>query len=344
MAADESSDRPVTIYEVARAAEVSPSTVSRTFTRPGRVSVRTADHVRAVAAELGYRDDTPYRAKSAARNHAIALAVTDATNPFNSAILRSAANHANKAGYTMVMMDAQESVAQERSNFDRILPQVDGVIIASSLMSDTVLRSVAKTHPLVILNRYVGGLPSVVPDTSHGMKQAIAHLLQLNHNTVHYLAGPDSSWISGMRWLAIRAAAASMGFTAHRVGPILPSVEGGAAAASQVIARRATAVICYNDLMAMGLTRALTHKGYSIPSDLSIIGCDNIFASDLVMPALTTIAAPIGVLGDTAVKHILAMLVGAKAQLSAPITIPVRLIVRESTGACPVKRLHLSRA
>ena len=238
----------------------------------------------------------------------------------------------------MLLMDAQESIARERANLDRMLPLVDGLVVASSRMSDTVLRSVAKSHPVVVLNRYVGGLPSVVPDTSHGMKQAVAHLLQLGHSTVHYLAGPDASWISGMRWLSVRAAAASMGFTAHRVGPVVPTVEGGASAVNQIIARRATAVICYNDLTAMGLMRALTQKGYSIPGDLSLIGCDNIFSSDLVTPSLTTIAAPMGVLGDTAVKHIVAMLNGAKPQLVTPITIPVKLMVRNSTGPHPGKR------
>jgi len=300
--------------------------------------VRTADHVRSVAAEMGYREDTIFRPIVTTRHHTIGLAVADITNPFYFGILRGAEAQAAKSDYTMLLMDAQESIARERANLDRMLPLVDGLVVASSRMSDTVLRSVAKSHPVVVLNRYVGGLPSVVPDTSHGMKQAVAHLLQLGHSTVHYLAGPDASWISGMRWLAVRAAAASMGFTAHRVGPVLPTVEGGASAASQIIARRATAVICYNDLTAMGLMRALKQKGYSVPGDISIIGCDNIFSSDLVTPALTTIAAPMGILGDTAVKHIVAMLGGTKPQAAAPITIPVKLVVRNSTGPCPGKR------
>jgi len=287
---------------------------------------------------MGYREDSIFRPTVTSRHRTIGLAIADVTNPFYFGILRGAEAQANKADYTMLLMDSQESMSRERTNLDRMMPLVDGLIVASSRMSDTVLRSVAKSHPVVMLNRYVSGLPSVMPDTSHGMKQAIAHLLQLGHSSVHYLAGPDASWISGMRWLSIRTAAASMGFTAHRVGPVLPTVEGGISAASQIIARRATAVICYNDLIAMGLMRALHQQGYAVPRDISLIGCDNIFSSDLVTPSLTTIAAPMGVLGDTAVKHIIAMLNGAKPQLSAPITIPVKLMVRNSTGSCPTKR------
>jgi len=338
---DTAADRSATIYEVAAAAGVSPSTVSRTFSRPGRVSVRTADHVRAVAADMGYREDSIFRPILTTRRHTIGLAVADVTNPFYFGILRGAEAQANKSGYTMLLMDAQESVAKERNNLDRMLPLVDGLIVASSRMSDTVLRSAAKSHPVMVLNRYVGGLPSVAPDTSHGMKQAVAHLFQLGHTSVHYLAGPDASWISGMRWLSVRSAAASMGLTAHRVGPAVPTVEGGAAVAKQIIDRRATAVICYNDLTAIGLMKALLHKGYSIPGDISLIGCDNIFSSDLVTPALTTIAAPMAVLGNTAVKHIVAMLNGAKPQSAAPITIPVKLIVRHSTGPCPASATAL---
>ncbi|MDR2931396.1 MAG: LacI family transcriptional regulator [Propionibacteriaceae bacterium] len=335
---DENVERPVTIYEVAAAAKVSPSTVSRTFSRPGRVSVRTADHVRAIATKMGYREESIFRPVLATRHRTIGLAVSDVTNPFYFGILRGAESQATKADYTMVLMDAQESVTHERDNLDRMLPLVDGLIVASSRMSDTVLRSVAKSHPVVVLNRYVGGLPSVIPDTAHGMKQAIAHLLQLGHSSVHYLAGPDASWISGMRWLSAREAAASMGFSIHRLGPVLPTVEGGASAVEQVIARKATAVICYNDLTAMGLIRQLSRRGRSVPETVSIIGCDNIFSSDLITPSLTTIAAPMGVLGDTAVKNIVAMLGGARPLATGPITIPVKLMVRRSTGACPIPR------
>jgi len=336
----EIAERPVTIYEVAAAAKVSPSTVSRTFSRPGRVSVRTADHVRAVAADLGYREETIFRPILSTRHHTIGLAVADITNPYYFGILRGAEVQALKSDYTMLLMDTRESASSERFSLDRLLPIVDGLLVVSSRLSDTVLRSMAKSHPIVVLNRYVSGLPCVVPDTSNGMKQAVQHLLQLGHTSVHYLSGPDTSWISGMRWLSIRAAASQLGFTAHRVGPVVPNVEGGHQAASQIIARKATAVVCCNDLIAMGLMKGLQSKGVSIPGDVSIIGCDNVFASDLVTPALTTVAAPMGVLGDMAVKHVISILGGAQPHVSSPVTVPVKLIVRGSTGSLSTRRPH----
>ena len=333
--AHEIADPPVTIYEVAAAAGVSPSTVSRTFARPGRVSVRTADHVRAIATELGYREDSVVRPVRSVRHRTIGLAVSDITNPFYFGLLRGAEIQASKQDYTVLLMDAQESLSQERSNMDRVLPLIDGLIVASSRMSDTVLRSIAKGQPIVVVNRVVAGLPSVVPDTAQGMTMAITHLTQLGHSSIHYLAGPDTSWISGMRWLALRSAAQAAGVTAHRLGPVPATLDGGASAAPQIMARRASAVICFSDLIAIGLIRALMGKGQTIPGDISVIGCDNIFYSDLIYPSLSTIAAPMGLLGDTAVRHIVSALSGSRSGKLASAPIPVKLIVRDSTGPAP---------
>jgi len=291
-----------------------------------------------VAAELGYREATTYRPLTTSPNNRIGLAIADVSNPVYWDILRGAEVQAEKLNYSIVMMYTQVSAVKERANLNRLLPIIDGLIVASSQLSDTVLRSLSKTLPVVVLNRYIGGLPSVTPDTAHGMRQTITHLSQLGHTTVHYLSGPESSWISGMRWLSVRTAAASMGFTAHRIGPVAPTIEGGASASGLVTARRVSAVICFNDLMAMGLMKALALDGYSVPQDISVIGCDDIVTSELMSPGLTTIAAPSGVLGDAAVKHIYAILNGVKPQLTTPITIPVRLKIRGSTGTRPKNR------
>ena len=328
--------RSATIYEVAEAAGVSPSTVSRTFSRPGRVSVRTADHVRAVAAQLGYRVDGVFRPTTSARSKTIGLAISDVTNPFYFGILRGAEWAAARAGYTPLLVDAQESDVLERENLSRMLPLVDGLVIGSTRTPDTVLRSISKNTPVVVLNRHVGGLACVVPDSNRGMRRAVEHLTMLGHQHIHYLAGPDASWINGMRWLAMREASYELGFHEHRIGPAAPTVEGGQHAAVQVVAKGAKAVICYNDVMAMGLMRGLSEMGVKVPDDVSVVGFDNIFASDLVTPRLTTVAAPLTTLGETAVRHIVAMVGGARPRGDGPTVVPVRLIVRQSTGA-PVR-------
>lgn len=321
-----------TIYDVARVAGVSPSTVSRAFSRPGRVSAQTAEKIRQVAEELGYRSREVSRTAAKSTTKVLGLAVADITNPFNFRVIRGCQTAAAEAGFVVTLNDAQESEALEREMLRRSLPLLDGLIVASSRLSDTELRTVAKQLPVVILNRSVAGLHCIIPDMAHGVRKATEHLLALGHRNITYLAGPEASWADGMRWRAMRDSAKELGFTEHRVGPFAPTLQGGRGAAEVIAARRLKAVVCFNDLMAIGLMQGLAERGIKVPEQISIIGFDNIFASALVTPGLTTVAAPLTMLGDSAVRYVVASLAGHKSAETAPVSVPVRLIVRHSTG------------
>ncbi len=321
-----------TIYDVARVAGVSPSTVSRAFSRPGRVSARTAQKIHAVADEIGYRAREVGRIPAKSATRVLGIAVADITNPVNFRVIRGCQSAAAEAGFVITLSDAQESEQQERELLSRSLPLLDGLVIVSSRLSDTELRTVAKSVPTVVLNRRVQGLHCIVPDTASGGHASAEHLVALGHRTIAYLAGPEASWADGMRWRAVHDAAHELGFTEHRIGPFAPSLAGGRAAADVVVARRLKAVICYNDLMAIGLMRALQERSRAVPGDVSIVGFDDIFASALVTPGLTTVAAPLTMLGDSAVRFITASL-GGRQNPVGPQSVPVRLIVRGSTAA-----------
>ncbi|MFP5416314.1 MAG: LacI family DNA-binding transcriptional regulator [Actinomycetes bacterium] len=321
-----------TIYDVARVAGVSPSTVSRAFSRPGRVSAQTAERIRQVAEELGYRSREVARASAKSTTKVLGLAVADITNPFNFRVIRGCQAAAAEAGFVVTLNDSQESEVLEREMLRRSLPLLDGLIIASSRLSDTELRTVAKSLPVVILNRRVSGLHCIVPDMAHGIRKAAEHLIALGHRNITYLAGPEASWADGMRWRALRDSAKELGFTEHRVGPFAPTLQGGRGAAEVIAARRLKAVVCFNDLMAIGLIQGLSERGIKVPDNVSVIGFDNIFASALITPGLTTIAAPLTMLGDSAVRHIVSTLTGHKSADASPVLVPVRLIVRHSTG------------
>lgn len=321
-----------TIYDVARVAGVSPSTVSRAFSRPGRVSAQTAERIRQVAEELGYRSREVTRAAAKTTTKVLGLAVADITNPFNFRVIRGCQAAAAEAGFVVTLNDAQESEALEREMLRRSLPLLDGLIIASSRLSDTELRTLAKSLPVVILNRRVSGLHCIVPDMAHGVRKAAEHLLALGHRNITYLAGPEASWADGMRWRAVRESARELGFTEHRVGPFAPTLQGGRGAAEVIAARRLKAVVCFNDLMAIGLMQGLAERGIKVPDQVSVVGFDNIFASALVTPGLTTVAAPLTMLGDSAVRYITATLTGHKSPETGPVLVPVRLIVRQSTA------------
>lgn len=314
------------------------STVSRAFSRPGRVNAETAARIREAAARLGYRANPLARALPTGRTTMVALVVSDVTNPFYFEIIRGAESAAAEAGYTMLLADTQESPQTEREAIDRAVPTVEGLVLGTSRLSDSAIRAASSQLPTVLMNRVVAGVPSVVTDNPRGVRRAAEHLGELGHQTITYVAGPEASWADGMRWRALREAALELDLRVRRLGPYVPTVHGGLAAAADLARQPTTAVITYNDLLAIGLMRGLSRLGARVPRDVSVIGFDNIFGSDFCTPALTTVAAPLRALGTSAVRELFGQIGGAPPRTAAPAVLPVRLIVRDSTAQRSRKR------
>lgn len=330
--------RSPTIYDVARAAGVAASTVSRALARPGRVNAATAERIREAAAALGYHANPLARALPTGRSSMIAVIISDITNPFYFGIIRGAQAAAAEAGYTMMLADAQESDVIEREALDRAVPMVEGIVLASSRMSDMAIRMTSKQRPLLLLNRVIADVPSLLTDSKGGVRKAAEHFAALGHRSITYLAGPEASWADGTRWRALVDIAKELGLHSRRIGPFTPTVAGGEKAAEALLQRRTTtAALAYNDQVAIGAIRRLTAKGVRVPEELSVIGFDNIFAADLITPPLTTVAAPLRRLGLTAVRNVLAMINGAQSHATEPLIMPVELVQRESTAPPPAR-------
>jgi DNA-binding LacI/PurR family transcriptional regulator len=324
-----------TIYDVAQAAGVAPSTVSRTFSRPGRVNSETADRIRKVAAELGYRTNPMARALSTTHTNLLAFVVPDITNPVYFEIIDGVQEEATEAGYTVLLVDSRESDRRERESLERALPIVEGIILGTSRMSDASIRMIAKRTPMVALNRAVREIPSVVPDNARGVRRALEHLGELGHEPITYLAGPEASWADGMRWRGLREASLELAVHVRRLGPLSPTVSGGVAGAKAWAQAPTTGVIAFNDLVAIGFIRYVSARGYRVPEEVSVVGYDNIFAADLVTPPLTTVATPRRALGAAAVRNLLAQIKGARPRSGPPVVVPVKLVERESTARAP---------
>lgn len=322
----------VTIYDVAREAGVHPSTVSRSFSRPGRVSSATAARIHDVAERLGYRQDQPFRVPSRSRTRIITLAVSDITNPYYFGIIRGAERAASANDFSLVVADSRESAEAERSVLSRNLPGTDGLIVTSSRLSDTELRKLAREVPLVILNRRVPGLPCVHPDNARGIRRAIEHLAMLGHTRIGYVAGPDASWADGARWRAVREACHELLLTDVRIGPVQPTMSGGRAAAQEILRQGLTAVQTYNDQVGVGLLRGLAELGVDVPGEVSVVGFDNTIAADMVTPGLTTVAQPVMMLGETAARAVIAQVNGEATLRELTQVMPVKLLERASTG------------
>ncbi|MCY1143152.1 LacI family DNA-binding transcriptional regulator [Actinoplanes sp. Pm04-4] len=327
-----------TIYDVAREAGVAASTVSRAYARPGRVNADTARRIFEAAEKLGYRTANALQPRAGAVQHAIALVVADVTNPFYGDIIKGAYEAAREAGYQLILSHTNESPKVERQTIEQELAQVDGVVIASSRMTDSALRMVAKQKAVVLLNRIIPEANCVLNDAERGIRRAVEHLASLGHDKVTYVAGPETSWSDGVRWRALRQAASELGLEARRIGPYEPTVLAGLSAALRVVETDATAVQAYNDQLAIGIVKGLSRLGVTVPDQVSVVGFDNIIFDELVEPQLTTIASPLYRMGFTGVQNCIAVAQGAKPS-GRPLVLPVRLVVRGSTAQ--VRRLSV---
>jgi DNA-binding LacI/PurR family transcriptional regulator len=328
---DSDSPRP-TIYDVARIAGVAPSTVSRALARPGRVSAATAERVRAAAAQLGYRRANVAPALNHLKTRLLAMVVADIGNPVFVDVFRGAEKTAESAGYTLLLYDTQESQARERSAVDTFLPAVEGLVLASPRLSDSGIRAIAKQRPIMVLNRIVTGVPSVLADGAGGVWRAAEHLRDLGHREITYIAGPPASWADGTRWRALEDAGAELDLRVRRVGPNPPTVEGGVRATKRWAQNPTSAVIASSDIMAIGFVRGLRSQGVDVPQDVSVIGFDNSRMGALTEPPLTSVASPLTLQGKIAVRNLLAIIGGAKST-KQPVLLPVKLVVRDSTAA-----------
>jgi DNA-binding LacI/PurR family transcriptional regulator len=323
--------KTVTIYDVARSAGVAASTVSRALSRPGRVSFHTAEHIRQVAAELGYHAEPTQRELSGEQVHLLAMVVADITNPVFYGMIRGAERTALHAGYHLVLIETQESQQTEQAALDRLGGVVDGIILTSSRLSDAQIRTVAKAAPLVVLNRLVDQVPSVATDNIRAVKKALDLLTGLGHRRLTYLAGPEASWADGMRWRGVLEAGHELDITVRRTGPHTPTPAGGRQAAEAWLRHPTSGVVAYNDLLAIGFMRAIMQAGVDIPADVSVVGFDNIRDAELIEPHLTTIASPLVSLGSAAVNHLFKTSIISTRRGDA-ILLPARLVLRGSVG------------
>jgi LacI family transcriptional regulator len=241
-------------------------------------------------------------------------------------------SRAREADYSVFLADTDEDPSAEAELVRGLSKQVDGIVLCSPRMSDEDLRSVAGETPMVMLNRRVGRFPSVTVNNLDGMRQAISHLGALGHRRLAYVAGPRTSWSNRERVRALRTVTAAADIEVIDVGNVVPQFSGGVAAGDLVLASGATAVVAYNDLVALGLLSRFDARGVSVPAGISVIGFDDIVLSGMVNPPLTTIAQPKEQTGRAGVDLLLQLLEDPDRASVARRELTSHLMVRGSTG------------
>ncbi|MGO1284224.1 MAG: LacI family DNA-binding transcriptional regulator [Brachybacterium sp.] len=323
----------MTIYDVAKTAGVAPSTVSRAFSRPGRVSAATHATVMAAAKELGYRTSAPAAQERGQRHHRLGIEVPDLTNPYFAELVSGMQEAAHEQEFLLLLLDTVEDEVRERTSLESAVNVVDGIVLAGTRLSDATLNHLTKRIPVVVLNRRVAGLDSVTPDYEHGMGQAMAHLAENGSRTVTYVAGPVNSWSDGERWRAARVSARQHGLQVQRHGPFAPTTAGGEQAFEELRDSLPHAVICYNDLVAFGFLISALRAGVRVPGQLSVMGHDDIQLSRLVGGGVTTVVSPKRAQGRAAVERLVRRIENPSAHRT-PVegSLPVRLVPRGTTG------------
>jgi LacI family transcriptional regulator len=324
---------PATIRDVARASGVHVSTVSRTFSAPHMVNPETRSRVLSTAEALGYRPNRAARALITGRTHNIGLIVADIANPFFPPLIKAAESQARQRDCYVFVADSNEDPAVEQQLVQALAKQVDGVLLCSPRMSNGAIEQLRRDVPLVVVNRLVDGSPTVVMDVGQGARAAVEHLTGLGHRDLVLLGGPRGSWTNREIRRAAAATARAAGATLTVIGPNAPTEAAGAAQARAVAESGASAVLAYNDLMAIGLLGELHHLGVAVPGELSVVGIDDIALSRLLHPRLTTVATPTAAAGRSAVDMLLQL--GDDRRTTAQVTLPTELVIRDSTGPGP---------
>lgn len=320
----------VTISQVAEAAGVARSSVSRAFTRPDMLSPETVERIMKAAEAMGYVPNHTARALSTGRHGNIGLIVPDIANPFFPPMIQAAQLEADRSDFCIFLGNTEENPKQEDKLVGRFAGQVEGLVLASSRLSDERIRAHAGKLPLVLINRDLDGIPRVLIDSGSGVREAVEHLVKLGHRKIAYVSGPSTSWSNKQRRSAMRAAASGLGVAVETVPAVLPSYNSGRNAVGAILATGATAAVAFDDLTAQGVLAGLAEKSISVPLDFSVIGCDDVLGA-VTYPALTSVSNRSMEAGRVAVFLLLDML-QSRAVRDVRYVLETHLVMRETTA------------
>ena len=332
-----------TLHDVARAAGVSIATVSATINNSAYVSPELQERVRRAIRELGYHPDGIARSLKKRSTQSLGLIISDITNPFFTALVRGIEDAANARGYALILCNTDERLEKERA-YIRLLRtrRVDGLIMAPAGAPDDYRGFSAEVNtPLVFIDRRIPAVPAdaVIVDNVAGARQVVQHILQLGHRRIGAITGLPHISTTHERIQGYRQALESAGV------PLDPALmlggnsrlEGGFRAAHELLSRdkRPTAIFATNNLMAIGLMRAVAERGLRCPEDISVACFDDFEWASVFHPRLTTVAQPIYDMGMKAAELLFARLDGTLTGDPQEVVLSPSLVIRDSCAVPP---------
>lgn len=326
---------------MAKRARVSIATVSRTINGVPTVAPQLSRRVWKVIEELGYYPNTQARSLVSGRSRIFGLIVSEITNPFFPEIVQGFEDVAVQHNYEVLVMSTVHDSKRMALSVRRMIERrVDGVAIVTFGMEEALLENLkSRNVPLVFIDvgPSLSGISNIKIDYLHGIRQAVQHLAALRHNTIGFISGPLALKSAVARQRAFMQAMSEIGLT---VSPEYlvegnHTMDGGIAAMKELLAQpiRPTAVVCSNDMTAIGAMRESYDQGVVVPDDLSIVGFDDIRFAQFVTPPLTTVR-----MSQSEIARLAFVALFTEAQRKSPTptgneyTLMTTLVLRKSTA------------
>ena len=333
----------ITIQDVADAAGVSVSTVSRVLNGKDDVSEETKENIQRIIEELGYTSSLAARSMRSHSNNVIGVLMVDVSDPFSIEVVRGIGEAIHDYRYDLLIYSSGRPQTRSEALWERNqVRTLNGSITDGMIVVTPVARDLPSNHPLVVIDPALidsaGGY--VISTNREGALSGMEHLLSLGHRRIGFVGGLAELLSSRERRQGYEDALRLAGIP---VDPLLirsgdyTEVQGRRCAEELLsLSQRPTAIFAANDRSALGVLDALRGAGLSVPDDISLLGFDNIPESAIIQPALTTVEQPLREMGATATKMLMHLLRKEPVAERVCRTL-TRLVIRQSTG--PVREV-----
>lgn len=330
------------IKDVAERAGVSKATVSRVFNNAQYIAPETRGRVLEVARQLNYYRNAHARQLARGRSDFFGLLISDIENPVFPQLIKSFETSAAEKGYDLLLCTTNYDPERTQAVIRKMIEnRVRGVAVMTSGVQPEVAEELA-AHGVAVVFLDLGPAKNYISNIqvkySTGISQAIDHLRQFGHREIGFIAGLDLRRSAAQYRQTVIRVLRKRGLAFHRVVECDQTEEGGAAATRALLARPdfPTAILCINDLAAVGAMGALAEAGVRVPEGVSVVGCEDIYLARLTHPPLTTVRLDRKRLGKMAFEVIEKML-KSKARRGTESVLQTELVIRQSTGSVPAR-------
>ncbi|RAQ95850.1 LacI family DNA-binding transcriptional regulator [Thermogemmatispora tikiterensis] len=329
----------VSIYDIARRANVSPSTVSRALENHPRIGAETRKRIQELAREMDYVPNAVARSLIANRTWTIGMVLATIADPFMGRVVEGVEHVAIEAGFNVFVSTSQNDPQREIAVMKMLKQRrVDGIIVIASHLFDQYPRLFYRSKtPVIVINEQKppsDAMHFVSVDDIREAYRAVEHLLKLGHSRIGYIGVTNRPKSNQHRLQGYREALQAASIPIDPALIIVPEetqdhMRIGEISLEPLLTAGATAVFCYNDAVAIGLLSACSKRGLAVPEDLSIIGFDDIDIAAYTVPPLTTVRQPRFQLGQRAMLMLLAILDGQEPENEI---VPGELVIRQTTA------------